>query len=227
MVGHLDYSVGRLVRALSDKGILHNTLIVFVSDNGSPTIGEFSNWGINLPFRGRKQTPWEGAVRVPAFIWHAGLQPKVWDGLMHITDWMPTLLAAAGRTFNEKIDGINQWPSIIQGQKSPRKEVLVAVEDRDNGYAALRVGDYKLIIGNLTGVASGYYGAEFLINKETPPNYYESLVTSEVAKVFTSLGINYDYEDVIAIRKASMVKQTDTVRDQVQCVPTPSKSTDN
>ncbi|CAH4035540.1 unnamed protein product [Pieris brassicae] len=223
VVRHLDYSVGRLVRALADKGILQNTLIVFVSDNGSPTSGMFRNWGINLPFRGRKQTPWEGGVRVPAFIWHAGLKPNVWDGLMHISDWMPTLLAAAGRRFDEKIDGINQWPSILQGQQSPRKEVLVSVEDRDNGYAALRMGDYKLLIGNFTGIGSAYYGAEFLPNKEKPPDFYDSLASSEVAKMFSTLGITYDYGDVIATRKATLVKQIDTVTDQVPCIPTPNR----
>ncbi|CAF4812307.1 unnamed protein product [Pieris macdunnoughi] len=224
VVRHLDYSVGRLVRALADKGILHNTLIVFVSDNGAPTTGMFSNWGVNLPFRGRKQTPWEGGVRVPAFIWHAALKPNVWDGLMHISDWMPTLLAAAGRkNFDEKIDGINQWPSILRGQQSPRKEVLVTVEDRDNGYAALRMGDYKLLIGNFTGVGNAYYGAEFLANKETPPDFYDSLASSEVAKVFSTLGITFDYGDVIATRKAAVVKQIDTVKDQVPCIPTPTR----
>ncbi|CAF4812318.1 unnamed protein product [Pieris macdunnoughi] len=224
VVRHLDYSVGRLVRALADKGILHNTLIVFVSDNGAPTTGMYSNWGVNLPFRGQKQTPWEGGVRVPAFIWHAALKPNVWDGLMHISDWMPTLLAAAGRKkFDEKIDGINQWPSILRGQQSPRKELLVTVEDRDNGYAALRMGDYKLLIGNFTGVGNAYYGAEFLANKETPPDFYDSLASSEVAKVFSTLGITFDYGDVIATRKAAVVKQIDTVKDQVPCIPTPTR----
>ncbi|XP_038220084.1 arylsulfatase B-like [Zerene cesonia] len=223
VVRHLDYSVGRLVRALSDRGILHNTIIVFISDNGAPTVGQFSNWGINLPFRGRKQTPWEGGVRVPAFIWHSSLKPKVWDGLMHITDWMPTLIAASGGEVDEKIDGVNQWPSIVQGQKSPRKEVLIAVEDRNTVYAAFRAGDYKIVIGNVTGLANGYYGAEFLANKEAPPDYFASLVTSDVAKVLETLGINYDYGEVMATRRAAMVKQIDQVRDQEPCVPSATR----
>ncbi|XP_045494398.1 arylsulfatase B-like isoform X1 [Colias croceus] len=223
VVTHLDYSVGRLVRALSDKGILHNTIIVFISDNGAPTVGQFSNWGINLPFRGRKQTPWEGGVRVPAFIWHASLKPKVYDGLMHITDWMPTLLAASGGEIDEKIDGVNQWPAILQGQKSPRKEVFIAVEDRNTIYAAFRAGDYKIIIGNVTGLGNGYYGAEYLANKAAPPDYFSSLVTSDVAKVLETLGINYDYGEVMSTRRAAMVKQIDQVRDQEPCLPSPTR----
>ncbi|XP_050664358.1 arylsulfatase B-like [Leptidea sinapis] len=223
VVRHLDYSIGRLVGALADKGILHNTMIAFMSDNGAPTDGMFSNWGVNLPFRGRKQTPWEGAVRVPAFVWHSSLKPMVWDGLMHITDWMPTLLAAAGGEVDTEIDGFNQWPSIVEGQQSQRKEVLIAIEDRNTVYAAYRFGDYKLIIGNVTGLGNGYYGAEYLPIKDTPPDYFTELTSSVVAKVFGTYGIYYDHDEVIETRKATLIQQLDTVRDQVPCEPTPTR----
>jgi arylsulfatase A-like enzyme len=52
MTARLDDSVGHIVSALSDKGILNNTIIVFMTDNGAPTIGELQNWGSNWPFRG-------------------------------------------------------------------------------------------------------------------------------------------------------------------------------
>ncbi|CAK1546051.1 unnamed protein product [Leptosia nina] len=220
IVKHFDSSVGKLVSALSQKGMLENTLIVFVSDNGAPTTGMYNNWGVNLPLRGIKQSPWEGGVRVPAVIWHTSFKPRTWDGLMHVTDWLPTLIAAAGGHINEKLDGVNQWPSITQGQQSPRREVLIAIDDKNNPYAAIRVGDYKLVIGNLNASANDYYGAEFMPNKETPPDYYKSLISSETANEFEKLGITFDYGDVMATRKASVVKQTDTVRDKQPCVPT-------
>lgn len=226
MVRHLDESVGRVVSALADKGILQNTIITFMSDNGAPTVGEFNNWGVNLPFRGKKQTPWEGAVRVPAFIWHASLQPKVWTGLMHITDWMPTLIAAAGGEIRTDIDGINQWESIITDGKSRRKDVLITFDDgigSGNVYASYRLGDYKIIVGNVSGMSNGYYGANYMTNKGPLPDYYPAVRCSQVAKVFESMGIFLNYDEVIKMRRASTVKQFDKVRDLIPCEPTPSK----
>lgn len=65
MVSKLDESVGRVVQALKEKDILENTIIIFMSDNGSPTfddsghdfpshvdVGISPNWGSNFPFRG-------------------------------------------------------------------------------------------------------------------------------------------------------------------------------
>lgn len=225
IVSYLDASIGRVIRAVADKGILQNTLIVFVSDNGAPTVGQFNNWGVNLPFRGKKQTPWEGAVRVPALIWHPTLKPKVWDGLMHITDWLPTLVAAAGGEINAKIDGINQWESICQDRESRRKEVLIAIEDSSsNSYASFRSGDYKIIVGNVSGLSNGYYGADFLRTKGRTPDYFPALRSSEVAKVFERYGLTLDYDQVLSMRKATAIKQLDRVRDLIPCEPTPSKS---
>lgn len=63
MVSKLDESVGRVVEALAEKNILQNTIIVFMSDNGSPSfdssgrnygsnVGVTANWGSNFPYRG-------------------------------------------------------------------------------------------------------------------------------------------------------------------------------
>lgn len=63
MVSKLDESVGRVVQALEAKKMLHNTIIVLMSDNGSPSydnsgrnfppnVGISANWGSNFPYRG-------------------------------------------------------------------------------------------------------------------------------------------------------------------------------
>lgn len=59
MVSKLDESVGEIVEALENKKMLKDTIIVFMSDNGAPSakngtpsIGNFPNWGSNFPFRG-------------------------------------------------------------------------------------------------------------------------------------------------------------------------------
>jgi len=51
-VTRLDDSVGRVVYALGDQGMLRNSLILFLTDNGAAPIGKFRNYGSNFPLRG-------------------------------------------------------------------------------------------------------------------------------------------------------------------------------
>ncbi|XP_013139142.1 PREDICTED: arylsulfatase B-like isoform X2 [Papilio polytes] len=221
IVSHVDQSFGEVVRALSENGMLDDTIIIFASDNGAPTTGEFSNWGINLPFRGKKNTPWEGAVRVPAFMWHSSFTPAVWNGLMHITDWLPTLLAAAGGKLDKTIDGVNQWDSIIRNSKSQRNEVLIAIEDSSrNMYGAYRSGDYKVVIGNVTGVSNDYYGEEFLAIKGKEPEYLPSLRSCVVSRIFDRMGIYRQNEDFLAMRRATTIDAQGPFTNVTLCIPT-------
>lgn len=52
MVSMLDRSVGKVIETLREKRMLNNTIIVFMSDNGSKTVGIHANHGSNYPFRG-------------------------------------------------------------------------------------------------------------------------------------------------------------------------------
>lgn len=161
---------------------------------------------------------------MPAIIWHSSLKPKVWEGLMHVTDWLPTLLAAAGGEIGTEIDGINQWNSVVGNGEPQRKEVLIAVNDNNiRAYAAYRAGDYKIIVGNVSGLSNGYYGLEFMRLKESPPDYFPSLRACQVAKVFESFSLYLEYDKVLAMRKASSIQQLDPVEDIVPCEPTPGE----
>ncbi|KAL4707909.1 hypothetical protein ACJJTC_013700 [Scirpophaga incertulas] len=224
VVNNIDHSVGRIVRALADKHVLDNTIIIFASDNGAPTSGNTRNWGVNLPFRGGKYTPWEGAVRVPAFIWHLSIKPRVWHGLMHITDWMPTLAAAVGARINGKLDGVNQWDALWNGGESKRNDVLIILEDgNQNSYAAYRAGDYKIIVGNVTGLDNVYYGAQYMTVKGSTPEYFPILRNSEVSRIFEDMGMYVDFYDVLSKRSAATITQEDSVQDSVLCEPSPLK----
>lgn len=52
MVSKLDESVGYIVQTLMETGMLNNSIIIFISDNGAPSVGDFQNWGSNYPLRG-------------------------------------------------------------------------------------------------------------------------------------------------------------------------------
>ncbi|CAH1390069.1 unnamed protein product [Nezara viridula] len=137
MVSKMDDTVGELVEALKEKDMLDNTIILFFSDNGAPTFNaDFPNWGSNWPFRGAKETLWEGGVRSPSFIWSAALQenPRVSNSFIHITDWLPTLYSAAGgdRLFLPKdLDGVDQWRTIFWDLASPRDQALLNINERE------------------------------------------------------------------------------------------------
>lgn len=150
MVSKLDASVGKLVQSLQQKGLLKNSIIIFFSDNGAPTIGQFPNWGSNYPLKGLKGTLLEGGIRTSSFIWSPLIvrNNRVSNGLIHITDWFPTILAAAGSNLNmdPNLDGINQWLSLVNGLTSPRHEMLINIDERIK-YSAIRIYNWKLISG--------------------------------------------------------------------------------
>lgn len=94
----LDDSVGAVVSALSARGMLENSIIVFSTDNGGPAMGFNLNAASNWPLRGVKNTLWEGGVRGAGLLWSPLIKKnqRLAKQTMHISDWLPTLYAAAG-----------------------------------------------------------------------------------------------------------------------------------
>lgn len=98
MMTHLDFSVGAVVQALARKNMLNDSIIIFSTDNGGPAEGFNLNAASNWPLRGVKNTLWEGGVRGAALLFSPMLANKhrVANQTMHIVDWLPTLIHAAG-----------------------------------------------------------------------------------------------------------------------------------
>ena len=69
MVLALDESVLNITIALSEKGLLDNTVIIFTTDAGGAVGGQELSSASNFPLRGSKLTVWEGGVRAVAFVY--------------------------------------------------------------------------------------------------------------------------------------------------------------
>jgi arylsulfatase A-like enzyme len=133
---------------------------MYSTDNG-PHYNSWPDAGIT-PFRSEKNTNWEGAFRVPAFVrWPAKiLAGKVLNGIVSHQDWLPTLLAAAGepdikekllvghkagaRTFKVCIDGFNMLAYLTgEVKENPRRSFFYVNDDAQ--LVALRFSDWKLV----------------------------------------------------------------------------------
>ncbi len=160
MVEH-DMHVGKLLKKLDDLGIADNTIVHYSTDNGVH-MNTWPDAGMT-PFRGEKNTNWEGGWRVPSMVrWPGKIEAGViTNEIMHHMDWLPTYLAAAGdadikeklkkggveaigRTYKVHLDGYNMLPFLTgKEEKSPRKEIFYFSDDGD--LTALRYNDWKAI----------------------------------------------------------------------------------
>ncbi|CAH1403407.1 unnamed protein product [Nezara viridula] len=149
MAERLDWSVGEVVRALNERGLLNNTIIAFISDNGAPTYSSsFSNHGSNWPLRGEKGSVHDGGVRTVAAVWSPLLKnlSRVSDQYFHISDWLPTLYTAAGGDVNEleSKDGINQWDSLVTSTHGARDTIIVNIDEETRTEAVIK-SNWKLV----------------------------------------------------------------------------------
>ncbi|XP_077994398.1 arylsulfatase B-like [Glandiceps talaboti] len=172
MVAALDDSTSRVVQALKDNNMYDNSIIIVTTDNGGAIDGYDNNDASNWPLRGGKNSLWEGGIRGTAFI-HSPLlnlkgQPRVMTGLMHLTDWVPTLYHAAGGDMTDlpdNLDGFDLWDTIANGVPSPRTEILHNI-DPIFQVAALRVGDYKIVVGEVHGQNNSWYRPDELTQED-------------------------------------------------------------
>ena len=145
VITEIDFSVGRVLKALEDNGLSENTIVVFTSDNG-PWLSYGDHAGSSGIYREGKGTAWEGGQRVPCIVKYpkkikSGL--VIDEPLMGI-DWLPTFANVTNsRMSSNKIDGKNIWPLLISKTiKSPHEALYFYY--KSNELHAVRSGDWKL-----------------------------------------------------------------------------------
>jgi arylsulfatase len=156
----LDGYVGQLLDKLDALGVADNTIVVFTTDNGA----EVMSWpdGGSTPFRGEKDTNWEGGWRIPCVMrWPGVIKPgRVITEMGALLDFIPTFAAANGepdlvekikaghnlgdKTFKVHLDGVNLMPFLAgETDEGPRPGFLYWSDDGD--LMAIRVDRYKLV----------------------------------------------------------------------------------
>jgi arylsulfatase len=158
MVEH-DAMVGQILDKLKELGLDENTIVMYSTDNGA----EVFTWpdGGTTPFRGEKNTNWEGGYRVPCFIrWPGVITPGTIDNNIYShEDMLPTLLAAAGvpdvkeqllkgmhvgnKTFKVHLDGYDITKSLAGKAEDPRHEFFYFNDD--GSLVAMRYNQWKIV----------------------------------------------------------------------------------
>jgi len=175
MVEH-DMHVGKFLALLDELGIADKTIVMYSTDNG-PHYNTWPDAG-TTPFRSEKNSNWEGAYRVPAFVRWPGKFPAdvTLNGIVAHEDWLPTFAAAAGapdikdrllkgttlngRTYKNYIDGYNQLDYLSgKVKESPRNEFWYVNDDGQ--IVAARYQDWKVVFLENRGEAFGVWREPF------------------------------------------------------------------
>lgn len=137
----LDEAIGRIVEGLTRRGLLENTILIFLNDNGGVVKpGETSTE--NGPWRGGKGTFYEGGVRVPCVVsWPVRIrEPQRVEAPAHAVDFYPTLVRLGGGRLEQPlpVDGIDM-AHLWMGEEGPKRDTILFSRH------VIREGDWKFI----------------------------------------------------------------------------------
>jgi len=162
----LDGHIGQLLDKLDELRVADNTIVVFTTDNGA----ECMSWpdGGTTPFRGEKDTNFEGGWRVPCLMRWPGVikAGTVINDICSLQDFIPTFAGANGehdlvekvkkgykigdKTFKVHLDGYDLGPFLAGKEKCPREGFLYWSDDGD--LMAIRVHQWKATFMEQRGV---------------------------------------------------------------------------
>jgi len=126
MIQNIDTNIKKLREYLEKENLNKNTILIFLSDNGSTFAPRYFTAGM----RGKKTQLWEGGHRVPLFIHYPNggfTEPREVNGLTHVQDLLPTLIDLCNLEKSEhtKYDGISLLPQLKKNLTAPEDRFLV------------------------------------------------------------------------------------------------------
>jgi arylsulfatase len=170
MIDNMDQNIGRVIQKLEDSGKLENTLILFLSDNGSCpyTSNEIPNvqpgpansfWSLraawanasNTPFKYFKQYGHEGGANTPFIAyWPGVIKPNaITDQVGHVVDIAPTFLDIFNAAYPSEINGFKTLPlhgssllPIFNGKQRKEPDFFISGVDK---FRMFRSGNWKIV----------------------------------------------------------------------------------
>ena len=120
------------------------SVVLVTTDSGG------SAWQTNRPLRGARDTYYQGGIRGVSFLSSPLLSQTgyTYPGMIHLVDWLPTLLEVAGVRPPPGLDGVSVWGSLSANLSSPRHTILHNIDQgEDTWQAAVSHRQYKLLWG--------------------------------------------------------------------------------
>jgi len=148
----LDDLIGEIFLILIEKNELHNTVVIFTSDNGY-MFGEHRLIG--------KGRPYEESIRVPLFISAPSIAKQTVTGLVTNNDITPTIADIAGIELQIEVDGSSLLPIMKNPSKISRERFLIeAWMSNETSFSAVRSIDMIYVDYSNKSYSSGFYDLE-------------------------------------------------------------------
>lgn len=143
-IENMDANIGRLLRKLDEMDVANNTLVIFMSDNGSYRGKD----GSNGELKAGKTTLWEGGIRVPGIIrWPGQIKPGSTEATPSgVIDILPSVCEVTGVRLPQirRIDGVSLVP-LFDGKRLRRKKPLYWLYSPSRPMCVIRENDWCLI----------------------------------------------------------------------------------
>jgi arylsulfatase len=212
MVDRLDQNIARVVEKLEQMGVIDNTLIMFLSDNGSCPYDSNRDFSIppggadsyrtlsaawanvgNTPYRYYKQYGHEGGPHTHFIArWPGVIETGITDQPAHIVDLLPTLLEVAGAQYPADVDGKptpvldgNSLMPVFRGERRPEPEMLIS--GFTERFRMVRMSDWKIVRVNAESWE--------LYNLADDPTKLNNLAVAEAARLESMVSKYHDWID--------------------------------
>lgn len=148
-VSTMDEHIGEVLDHLETRGLAENTIVIYQPDHGHSTeTRAFGGGGNSGPYRGAKQSLFEGGIRVPCVVRYPGQWPagETRDQFTTACDWLPTLAELCDVPLPQaRLDGVSLAGVLAEDAPASRERFYWQFGRGDRAQWVVRDGRWKLI----------------------------------------------------------------------------------